>query len=96
MKTAATPSFVAELPLRVGADVEALLERTFDFARNLYNATLGTVLGRYQALRESQAWQLARAVPKKEAGEVFNRLMRQAELTKSGGAYDGSSDRQAQ
>lgn len=84
MKTAATPSFVAELPLRVGADVEALLERTFGFARNLYNATLGTVLGRYQALRESQAWQLARTLPKKEAGEEFNRLMRQADLTKSG------------
>lgn len=64
MKTAATPSFVAELPLRVGADVEALLERTFGFARNLYNATLGTVLGRYQALLESQDWQLARALPK--------------------------------
>lgn len=40
------------------------LEKAFEFGRTLYNATLGTALGRLQRMRETQEWRVARDMPK--------------------------------
>lgn len=85
MPKATTPSFVVELPLRVGADGEAALERAFQLGRFLYNATLDTVLGQDRELRQSKAWMNAIALPKgKERSERLKSLMRDHGLTKPG------------
>lgn len=55
MSAVSSPDFVVELPLGVGSDLERFLKRTFEYGRNLHNATLGSVLGRAQRLRESKA-----------------------------------------
>ena len=83
MTNASTSSLVVELGFRVGADDEALLERTFSFARNLYSATLGTVLWRNKSLRESRAWKSARTLPEEKAANEFARLLRQADMSKN-------------
>ena len=82
---ATTPSFVVELQLRIGSDVEQVLERTFRLAQCLHNATLCTVLKRDGELRASDAWKAAKAMPKgKERTAEFKRLMESAGLTKNG------------
>ena len=63
MKTT-TPTCILELPLVVGDEEERRLLTTFDFCRQLYNATLGTALGRPQVMRESKEWRDARGMPK--------------------------------
>ena len=46
-----TPSYIVELPLRVNDQQNRFLEKAFEFGRTLYNATLGTALGRLQRMR---------------------------------------------
>ena len=59
-----TPTFVMELPL-VLSDSEALLfAKTFEFARHIYNATLGTALKRLQRMREDSRWRKACTMPR--------------------------------
>ena len=41
-----TSSFIVELPLRINDQENRFLEKAFDFGRTIYNATLGTALGR--------------------------------------------------
>jgi len=55
-----TPSYIVELPLRVNDQQNRFLEKAFEFGRTLYNATLGTALGRLQRMRETQEWRVAR------------------------------------
>ena len=43
-----TSSYIVELPLRVNDQQNRFLEKAFEFGRTLYNATLGTALGRLQ------------------------------------------------
>ncbi len=63
MPRARTPSFVCELPLLlVGAD-ERYLRIRLDCARQIYNAVLGESLSRLGLLRQSKAFQAARAMP---------------------------------
>jgi putative transposase len=65
MPRAKTPSFVCELPLvPVGAD-ERILHVRLDCARQLYNAVLGESLKRLGLLRQSKAFPVARAMPKR-------------------------------
>ncbi len=65
MPRASTPSFVCELPLvLVGADERRLRVR-LDCARQIYNAVLGESLARLGLLRQSKAFQSARAMPKR-------------------------------
>ena len=62
-----TPSYIVELPLRVNDQQNRFLEKAFEFGRTLYNATLGTALGRLQRMRETQEWRVARDMPKGKA-----------------------------
>ena len=62
-----TSSYIVELPLRVNDQQNRFLEKAFEFGRTLYNATLGTVLGRLQRMRETQEWRGARDMPKGKA-----------------------------
>lgn len=59
-----TPSFIAELPLVVGRAQEAVLLARFEAGRRIFNATLGDALKRLDLMRESKAYQAARALPK--------------------------------
>ena len=72
MKKASTPSFILELPLKTDDASERRLTATFEFGRQLYNATLGTALGRLKRLRESSAWRKAIAMPKFLSSEKTN------------------------
>ena len=62
-----TPSYIVELPLRVNDQQDRFLNKAFEFGRTLYNATLGTALGRLQSMRESKAWRNARNMPQGKA-----------------------------
>lgn len=84
MKTT-TPTSILELPLVVGDKEERRLRTTFDFCRQLYNATLGTALGRLQVMRESKEWRAAREMSKgKERTHCFQKIQQQAGLTQYG------------
>ena len=80
-----TPSFIVAVPLRVNDQQNRFLEKAFDFGRTVYNATLGTALGRLQRMRESKEWRDARNMPKgKERTDAFNKLHKQYSLTEYG------------
>lgn len=64
-----TSSYIVELPLRVNDQQNRFLEKAFEFGRTLYNATLGTALGRLQRMRETQEWRVARDMPR--ASEIL-------------------------
>ena len=82
---ACTPTLVVELPLRVNDQQNRFLTQAFEFGRMLYNATLGTSLGRLQRMRESKAWREARDMPKgKERTKRFSELHRAWGLTENG------------
>ena len=49
-----TSSYIVELPLRVNDQQNRFLKQAFEFGRTLYNATLGTALGRLQRMRETR------------------------------------------
>src|SRR6266545_4573434 len=65
MPRASTPSFVCELPLVTVSDDERRLCIRLDCARQIYNAVLGESLKRLALLRQSKAFQAARAMPKR-------------------------------
>ena len=70
-----TPTFVVELPLRVNDQQNRFLTQAFEFGRTLYNATLGSALGRLQRMRESLPWRQTRSMPKgKERSKRFSDL----------------------
>ena len=62
-----TSSYIVDLPLRVNDQQNRFLEKAFEFGRMLYNATLGTALGRLQRMRETKEWREARDMPKGRA-----------------------------
>lgn len=69
----------------MGDKEERRLRTTFDFCRQLYNATLGTALGRLQVMRESKEWRAAREMSKgKERTQCFQKIQQQAGLTQYG------------
>jgi len=63
---AATPSFIAEFPLRTSAADERALAVRLEAARHIYNACLDETLKRLALMRQSKDWQAARAMPKGE------------------------------
>jgi len=63
-----TPSFICELPLRLSGDDESVLAVRFDTARQAYNACLSESLRRLGLLRQSRAYQDARALPRGKRG----------------------------
>lgn len=73
---AATPSFIAEFPLRTSAEDERALEVRLEAARHVYNACLGETLKRLGLMRQSKDWQAARTMPKgKERTALFKATM---------------------
>jgi putative transposase len=60
-----TPSFVCELPLRVGPAEERTLQARLEAARALYNACLGEARRRWFLVRQSRVYQHARTLPHK-------------------------------
>ena len=67
------PSFVCELPLRVGPVEERALQARLEAARTLYNACLGEVRKRWFLVKQSRAFHHARTLPCKtpERTEAF-------------------------
>jgi hypothetical protein len=59
-----TPSFICELPLRVTPAQERVLLVRLEAARQVYNACLGETKRRVGLVRQSKAFQRARALPK--------------------------------
>ena len=51
-----TPTFVLELPVKLGQGELAEVRKRFNYARNLYNATVGTALGQLQQMRQGPQW----------------------------------------
>jgi putative transposase len=64
-----TPSFIVELPLFVGDAERARLRARYEAARQIYNACLGESLRRLRLKRQSQAFQVAKQIPKSEKAE---------------------------
>lgn len=60
-----TPSFVCEVPLRIGQTEERVLAVRLEAARALYNACLGEARKRWFLVKQSRAFQHARTLPKK-------------------------------
>ena len=58
-----TPSFITEIPLEVNPAQEKILLKRLDAGRRVYNACLGETLNRLQKMRDSDAYQAARAMP---------------------------------
>lgn len=80
-----TPTFVIELPLCVNDQQNRFFRQLFEFGRTLYNATLGSALGRLQRMRESLSWRQARSMPKgKERSKHFSDLQKAYGLTENG------------
>lgn len=80
-----TPTFVIELPLCVNDQQDRFLTQAFEFGRTLYNATLGSALGRLQRMRESLPWRETRSMPKgKERSKRFSDLQKAYGLTEFG------------
>lgn len=84
MPRAATPSFIAEFPLRTTPLDERELATRLDAARNLYNAALGEALRVLDLMRQSKDWQRARKMPKgKERSAAFKACMERFDFKSS-------------
>ena len=91
-----TSSYIVELPLRVNDQQNRFLEKAFEFGRTLYNATLGTALGRLQRMRETQEWRVARDMPKGKARtKAFSAVHKAFGLTEFGLTIIANNHRKA-
>ena len=88
MARSKTPSFITELPLRTSPPQEKALLKRFEAARHVYNACLGEALNRLALLRQSKAYQAARAMPK---GKERTKAFRDAEAAVGFREYDLNS-----
>jgi putative transposase len=75
MPRASTPSFVCELPLILSGADERYLHIRLDCARQVYNAVLSESLKRLSLLRQSNAFQAARAMPKRSKEQQRERAV---------------------
>ena len=69
MARSKTPSFIVELPLVVRDADRAILQARYEAARQIYNACLGESLRRLRLKRQSQAFQVAKRIPKSQKAE---------------------------
>ena len=91
-----TSSYIVELPLRVNDQQNRFLEKAFEFGRTLYNATLGSALGRLQRMRETQEWRVARDMPKGKARtKAFSAVHKAFGLTEFGLTIIANNHRKA-
>ena len=58
-----TPTFLLELPLKVGVGQAARQRAHLEAGRQFYNAVLSEGLKRLRAMRADPVWQVARAIP---------------------------------
>ena len=80
-----TSSYIVELPLRVNDQQNRFLKQAFEFGRTLYNATLGTALGRLQRMCETKEWREARDMSKgRDRTKAFNAIHKSFGLTEFG------------
>lgn len=76
MPRSTKPSFVLELPLIVDSKQDSELQSRFNAAMRLYNNVLGEAKTRMELVRNSEAYQAAKKIPrnqKKERAEAFNK-----------------------
>ena len=66
MPKSSTPSFVVTLPLRLSTADKKFLDRSFDLAVWVRNATLNTALGRVVQMKQSKEWRDTCTMPKGE------------------------------
>ena len=79
------PSFIFEMPIKDSDDVVRFLEPKFDFGLAVYNATLGTALGRLERMRASAEWREVVAMEKgKERNRRLNQIRQSWGLTEYG------------
>lgn len=91
-----TPTFVIELPLCVNDQQNRFLTQAFELGRTLYNATLGSALGRLQRMRESLPWRQTRSMPQgKERSKRFSDLQKAYGLTENGLRTTANNHRKA-
>lgn len=88
MKSATTPSFITELPLKTNPVQESSILVRLDVGRQLYNACLGEGLKRLAFIRQSNAFQAIMKLPKtvdgkpnKERTKAFNELNKKEKFT---------------
>jgi transposase len=80
-----TPSFICEIPLQVSGQQEKELLSRFQAGRQLYNACLHEAMVRMEWVRQSEAYQSARQLPK---GKERTAAFRQARLAYRYSEYD--------
>ncbi|WP_414586021.1 RNA-guided endonuclease TnpB family protein [Scytonema sp. PCC 10023] len=76
MPRSTKPSFVLELPLKVDSKQDSELQARFNAAMRLYNNVLGEAKTRMELVKNSEAYQAARKIPrdkKKERSEAFSK-----------------------
>lgn len=77
-----TPCFVLRLPLRVDSAGRKRFARDFEYARQLRNATLSTVLGRDQQMKQSAEWKATCALPQSpERNQKFREIRKKFGLS---------------
>ena len=59
-----TPSFIAEFELNIDSATASSLLTRFEAARQVYNACLGESLRRWENLKDSEAYKVAKAMPR--------------------------------
>lgn len=84
-----TQTFILELPIKADDSQSRTISKKFEYGRMLYNATLGSGLGRLTQMRQDPEWRRALGMVKgKERNELFRSLNRQYRLTE----YDFHAD----
>lgn len=82
-------TFILELPIKADDSQSRTIAKKFEYGRMLYNATLGSGLGRLTQMRQDPEWRRACEMSKgKERNELFRRLNRKYRLTE----YDFHAD----
>ena len=59
-----TPSFIAEFELNTDSAMASCLLSRFEAARQVYNACLGEALRRWENFKDSEAYKVAKAMPR--------------------------------
>jgi len=80
-----TPSYVLQLKMKYTTSDKSAMDKYFELSRRLYNAILGETLKRFNLMRESKQYQLAR---KESNKKIKQKLFIDAEIKYGFGEYD--------
>ena len=64
MARSSTKSFITEIPLKIDSEQESELLSRFQAGRQLYNACLNEAMERMELVRNSDAYNTAKRIPK--------------------------------